>query len=102
MAAAAEKNLLGLDLQELTAIVENFGQPRYRARQLFEAIYRRRATDLAQLTDLPSEFRMQLAAQGYAIAYPVIERSFVSSDGTIRYLLRFADGQSVETVWMPE
>ncbi len=35
-------------------------------------------------------------------ACPRIEKKFVSTDGTVRYLLAFADGQSVETVWMPE
>jgi 23S rRNA (adenine2503-C2)-methyltransferase len=33
---------------------------------------------------------------------PQIEKRFVSQDGTVRYLIGFADGQSVETVWMPE
>ena len=39
---------------------------------------------------------------GHAIGLPQIERKFVSADGTIRYLLAFSDGQSVETVWMPD
>ncbi len=34
--------------------------------------------------------------------FPRIEKKFVSTDGTVRYLLGFSDGQSVETVWMPE
>jgi len=102
MLPTADKNLLGLDLQELTALVENLGQPRYRAPQLFDAIYRKRAAELNQVTTLPQAFRAELAGSGYAIAYPEIEKSFSSVDGTIRYLLHFADGQSVETVWMPE
>jgi len=36
------------------------------------------------------------------VGLPVIEKRFVSSDGTVRYLMNFVDGQSVETVWMPE
>ncbi len=39
---------------------------------------------------------------GHPIGLPQIERKFVSADGTIRYLLAFSDGQSVETVWMPD
>ncbi len=38
----------------------------------------------------------------FPVGLPEIEKKFVSSDGTVRYLLAFADGQSVETVWMPE
>ncbi len=39
---------------------------------------------------------------GYAVGLPQIEKKFVSTDGTVRYLLGFSDGQNVETVWMPE
>ena len=41
-------------------------------------------------------------AAEYSIGQPVIEKQFLSSDGTVRYLFAFADGQSVETVWMPD
>jgi 23S rRNA (adenine2503-C2)-methyltransferase len=51
---------------------------------------------------LPLSFRQRLSQSGYAIGLPKIERKFVSSDGTVRYLLAFSDGQSVETVWMPD
>ncbi len=40
--------------------------------------------------------------RGFVVGLPAIEKKFASSDGTVRYLLGFADGQSVETVWMPE
>ncbi len=102
MLAPSDKNLLGLDLQELTALVENLGEPGYRGRQLFEAIYRQRVVSPAAITTLPQAFRNRLEAEGFAILYPKVERSFTSVDGTMRYLLQFADGQSVETVWMPE
>ena len=51
---------------------------------------------------LPVAFRQRLSESGYSVALPRIEKKFVSSDGTVRYLLEFSDGQSVETVWMPE
>ncbi len=51
---------------------------------------------------LPLSFRRQLSESRYSIGLPRIEKKFVSSDGTVRYLLAFSDGQSVETVWMPE
>ncbi len=50
----------------------------------------------------PGPFVERLEASGYVVGLPRIEKKFVSSDGTIRYLLAFLDGQSVETVWMPE
>ncbi len=102
MAAAAQFNLLGLELQELTGIVEKLGQPPYRARQLFRAIYRERRRELAEVSTLPRALREALASEGYEVRQPQVDRKFTSSDGTIRYLMSFADGQSVETVWMPE
>jgi 23S rRNA (adenine2503-C2)-methyltransferase len=94
--------LLGLDFQELTGIVEAAGQPAYRARQLFEAIYGQRVPGLESISTLPKSFREQLSSEGKELRLPEIEKRFVSVDGTVRYLIRFVDGQSVETVWMPE
>ena len=94
--------LLGLPIQELTEILARCGQPAYRARQLFDALYRQRLSSLAEVTTLPVSLRQRLADEGYSLGLPEVEQRFVSTDGTVRYLLRFADGQSVETVWMPE
>jgi 23S rRNA (adenine2503-C2)-methyltransferase len=103
MGQAAQIGLLGLSLQELTLLVEEVGgQPGFRGRQLFEALYRQRVESAEQVSTLPLEFRRALAQKGLSVGLPVIEKRFVSSDGTVRYLMNFVDGQSVETVWMPE
>jgi 23S rRNA (adenine2503-C2)-methyltransferase len=94
--------LLGLDLQQLAAIVEGAGQPPYRARQLFQVLYGQRLASLDQATTLPLVFRAWLAGKGFTVGLPTMEKKFVSVDGTVRYLMAFSDGQSVETVWMPE
>ncbi|HEU5335255.1 MAG TPA: 23S rRNA (adenine(2503)-C(2))-methyltransferase RlmN [Terriglobales bacterium] len=102
MKAEAQRALLGLDIQELTALVENSGEPAYRGRQLFQAIYSERLESPQEISTLPQEFRRRLLEQGYAMGHPSIEKRFVSADGTVRYLMSFGDGESVETVWMPE
>src|SRR5437764_4040050 len=102
MSEQLQSGLLGLDFQELTALVLKFGQPEYRARQLFEAIYPQRAEKLESVTTLPRLFRSLLQEQGLDIRQPQVEKSFQSTDGTIRYLIAMPDGQTVETVWMPE
>jgi len=94
--------LLGLTLQELTEIMEEGGQPAYRGRQVFEALYSQRVEDVEQISTLPQDFRLGLTQKGFSVGLPKIEKKFVSSDGTVRYLIAFVDGQSVETVWMPE
>jgi len=94
--------LLGLTLRELTDFAEEFGQPSYRGRQLFEALYRQRVGAAEQISTLSHEFRQSLGQKGLSLGVPTIEKKFVSKDGTVRYLIGFTDGQSVETVWMPE
>ncbi len=94
--------LLGMDRGELAAVVENMGEPGYRAQQLLEAVYRQRVESVDQITTLPQPLRAKLAEKRIAIGMPRIEQRFVSVDGTVRYLIGFGDGQSVETVWMPE
>jgi 23S rRNA (adenine2503-C2)-methyltransferase len=94
--------LLGLTLRELTDFAEESGQPSYRGRQLFEALYRQRVGTAEQISTLSHEFRQSLGQEGLSLWVPAIEKKFVSGDGTVRYLIGFADGQSVETVWMPE
>jgi len=102
MAETSQSALLGLDLQELTALVHRHGQPEYRARQLFDAIYPQRLTRLNAISTIPRAFLTALDAEGLDIHPPVIEKSFASVDGTIRYLMAMGDSETVETVWMPE
>ena len=102
MAATRQTELLGLGIQELTAMMQEAGESDYRARQLFEAIYRQRVGSVEEISTLPMELRRTLAARAVSVGQPRIEKQYVSADGTIRYLLAFSDGQSVETVWMPE
>ncbi|OLB84320.1 MAG: 23S rRNA (adenine(2503)-C(2))-methyltransferase [Acidobacteriales bacterium 13_2_20CM_2_55_5] len=94
--------LLGLGLHELTLLVEESGQPQYRAQQLFEAIYRQRVGSAEQISTLSQECRAALVQKGFSVGLPTTDKKFVSVDGTVRYLVTFADGESVETVWMPE
>lgn len=97
-----QPGLLGLDFQELSGIAQKYGQPEYRARQLFEALYPQRLGELDSVSTLPRQFRAILRQDGLEIRHPRIEKSFQSSDGTIRYLMAMADDETVETVWMPE
>jgi 23S rRNA (adenine2503-C2)-methyltransferase len=74
----------------------------YRIRQLETAMYRQRAATLDEVTTWPKELREQVAAADFEIGRPRIIETFRSVDGTERYLIAGDDGQTVETVWMPE
>src|SRR3954469_15658174 len=102
MAEQVKFELLGADSKELSSLVETLGQPGYRARQIYEALYRQRSRSLDDVSTLPKEIRERVAEDGYRIGLPTTEKRFVSSDGTVRYLFKFSDGESVEAVWMPE
>jgi 23S rRNA (adenine2503-C2)-methyltransferase len=94
--------LLGLDREELAALVSEADAPSYRAKQIMDAVYRQRVETLEEISTLPREFCERLEQSGVTVGAARIEKKFVSVDGTVRYLIAFADGQSVETVWMPE
>lgn len=94
------QSILGMDLDDLAELLGP-GQPGYRAKQLYEGIYRGGASDLVQITALPASVRDSLAA-AHAIGLPGISRRYESVDGTRRYLLALDDGRTVEAVLMPE
>jgi 23S rRNA (adenine2503-C2)-methyltransferase len=94
--------LLGLDRGELASLVEGLGEPAYRAQQLLDGIYRKRLESIERISTFPQALRSQLVGDGYSIGLPTVEKRFVSEDGTVRYLIELTDGQTVETVWMPE
>jgi 23S rRNA (adenine2503-C2)-methyltransferase len=97
----AKLELLGLTQDELVKFMVGLGEKPYRARQLYDAIGRRRMTSFDAMTDLPKTLRRILEARA-VVTNTQIENVFLSSDGTRRFLLRLVDGSEVEAVLMPE
>lgn len=95
------RNLVGLGREALAAEMAEFGAEPFRARQLWHWIYRRGATDFTTMTSLSKPFRDKLAAR-YVLQRPAISRAIASVDGTRKWLLRFANGEEIETVHIPE
>ena len=91
----AMQSIVGMELDEIKAALEP-DWPAFRARQVYDAVYRRKIIDLSSASDLPREIR------AVPVGVPEIERRYDSADGTRRYLLKLGDGRTVETVWMPE
>jgi 23S rRNA (adenine2503-C2)-methyltransferase len=92
--------LVGMDLADLEKLLGS-EHPSFRARQLFDAVYRKRLDNLSDATNLPQGFRLQLVAN-YPVGLPELEHCYDSSDGTRRYLLRLRDNRTIEAVLMPE
>jgi 23S rRNA (adenine2503-C2)-methyltransferase len=92
--------LVGMEMSDFQALLGP-AEPAFRARQLFDAVYRQRAGDLGAVTTLPRELRDRVEAAS-RIGLPEQAARYDSVDGTLRYLLKLDDGRTVETVLMPE
>lgn len=94
-----KQSLSALPLEKLTQAIKAQGQPAFRAKQIFHWLHQKLVDDITQMTDQPKAFLEKLTAQ-YDICAPHIERKQEAKDGTIKYLLRMADGNCIETVLM--
>jgi 23S rRNA (adenine2503-C2)-methyltransferase len=112
-AGVSRTAFFGLDAEALAARMKAAGEPAFRGKQLAEAMYRQRLTELDALTTLPKALRQRLNAGGCTVGRPRIAQVFQSVDGTERYLIECQTGapgdrpiaaglETVEAVWMPE
>ena len=93
--------LLGLSAAELEQAVVAAGMPRFRARQLWRWVWRHGLTSFEEMSDLGKPVR-QTFSEMFSLARPAVTSRMVSSDGTIKWLLRFPDGNEAETVYIPD
>jgi 23S rRNA (adenine2503-C2)-methyltransferase len=96
----------GLDLIEqereaLESALAELGYPRFHAGQIFRWIYRRGVTNAEDMTDLPRELRAVLAAR-FQLTTPTLVQRERSIDGTEKFVLRLADGRTIESVFIPD
>ncbi len=91
--------LSGLSLSEIEKITDELHASKFRARQIHNWIYLKSVKNIDEMTDLSVKFREEL--KKVAVVSDVkIKVKQVSSDGTIKYLIEFPDGECVETVLM--
>ena len=89
------------DRQGLTNLLDALGEPKFRAKQLFQWLWRKGAPDFAAMTSLSKELRVKLA-QRFTLHRPQVAALRESRDGTLKLLLELADGARIETVFIPE
>ena len=89
-----------LSMIELQDLMAELGQPSYRAKQLYEWLHKKNVCSFSEMTNLPLSLRSQLD-ESFSIPVPEEVVKQTSKDGSRKYLLRFDDGVSVETVGMP-
>lgn len=91
--------LSGLKLQELEQLMTEFGATKFRAKQIHNWIYTKSVSTIDEMTNLSKDFREELK-QKAVVTETKIKLKQVSSDGTIKYLIEYPDGECVETVLM--
>lgn len=93
------KNLSGLTLKEIEQITDELSATKFRARQIHNWIYLKSVKEIDEMTDLSKKFRDELKTVAQVTNIKIKVKQ-VSTDGTIKYLLEFPDGECVETVLM--
>ncbi|GFE69865.1 23S rRNA (adenine(2503)-C(2))-methyltransferase RlmN [Chroococcus sp. FPU101] len=91
--------LLGKSVNELTAWVQEQGQPAYRGKQLHQWLYEKGVRSLSDISVFPKSWREIVA--DYPIGRSTIAHRSIAPDKTRKYLLKLADGKVVETVGIP-
>lgn len=94
-------NLLAMEPEALEAWVRDRGMPAYRARQVLRWVYFRGALSFAAMTDLPRDDRSRLE-EAASLGVPEILQRQRARDGTEKYLLGLEDGETIESVLIPE
>lgn len=92
--------LMAMTLEELQALAEKHGQPKYRGKQLADAMLKGHKS-IAEFSTIPKEWREKLTAEGYKTGRSTIFHTVNSKDGTKKFLLQCSDGRVLETVGIP-
>jgi 23S rRNA (adenine2503-C2)-methyltransferase len=93
-------DLLNLDSHELTGLVERWGEPVYRVKQIQRWIYHELVDDFDAMSNLPHPFRARLKAETTLGALALVATQDSADGLTQKALFKMADGQTVETVLM--
>lgn len=95
-----KQKLIGMSIPELEEFMIELGESRYRAQQIMKWIYLKGVDDINKMTDLSKEFRAKLSERAVVGDIDVIKESREEETGTVKYLLKLRDGNTVEAVLM--
>lgn len=96
-----QPNVKDLSKEQFTNYLAERGQPSYRAAQVWQWLYQKRAVSFDEMSNLSGALRQQMAAD-FSISRPRIARQSESRDGTVKFLFELADGETIESVLIPE
>ena len=93
-------DIKSLTLSELTAQMTDMGQPSFRAKQLYQWMHEKLASDYDEMTNLPKSLRDQCRERFWYCSLSIVDMQESKFDGTRKYLFALRDGNVVESVWM--
>ncbi len=93
-------SLYDMTLPELEQWLVSQGEAKYRAKQVFHWLYKRRAADVDDMTDLPRILRDRLRATATMMTLREVAQQVSTEDGTVKFLFALYDGSTIETVIM--
>lgn len=95
------KNILNYNKQELVTELEKLGLEKFRAKQIWNWIYAKGVSDFNKMSNIKKEYQEKLAKE-FEITRPKIDNELIASDGVIKWLIKFGDGNLIEAVYIPE
>ncbi|WP_456415559.1 23S rRNA (adenine(2503)-C(2))-methyltransferase RlmN [Thiolapillus sp.] len=101
MASDKPVNLLDLDRKAMEDYFTSLGAKPFHGRNVLKWIHKHGVTDFGQMTDLSKKLRASLHAQAQ-VRLPEIVLEQPSLDGTVKWVMELADGQRIETVYIPD
>jgi len=96
-----KRNIKDLSLSEFEAYLAERRQPTYRARQIWQWLYQKRALSFVEMTNLAAQDRAALDLE-FSISRLAVIRREISADGTVKFLFGLEDGHNIESVLIPE
>ncbi len=86
--------------EKITLLIAMLGQKPYRAKQIINWIYKKLASSFDEMTDLPVKFREELNKTAFLSNLKLLQTQ-ISTDGTQKFLFQLEDGETVESVLIP-
>lgn len=97
----SKTNLLGFNRQAMRDYFVSMGEKPFRGDQVFQWIHQHGISDFFSMSNIGKALQARLSDEA-EIGLPEISADHVATDGTRKWLLRMADGNAVETVFIPE
>ena len=94
-------NLVGLSRDKLSTLFNELGEKPFRADQVMKWIHQRGITEISAMTDISKSLRERLS-KITEIAVPHVLTSFVSNDGSRKWIVQVESGSKIEMVYIPE